>query len=124
MRARIQTRQQIIHFRRWSRKGYAVFASLGRCVSIRQLKKGLIEASLKMQKTFLVPFFQEIKEGDQNGYEEEEMNGMPSLSRLLLLFAPFQTLTEVNSKDRIEISVYNKPDGCTLVLSIRLFVST
>lgn len=34
-------------FRRWSRKGYSVFCSIGKCVTIGNLRKNAIEASLR-----------------------------------------------------------------------------
>ncbi|MDR0430327.1 MAG: hypothetical protein LBH58_07610 [Tannerellaceae bacterium] len=40
-----------IRFRRWTRKGYAMFSSLGRCVTIGTLGCKVADASLKKQKT-------------------------------------------------------------------------
>lgn len=40
-----------LHFRRWSRKSYAAFVSLGRCVTIGHLRKNVVESSLRKQKT-------------------------------------------------------------------------
>ncbi len=39
-----------LRFRRWSRNGYAVFFSLGKCVSIGNLKKNISDASLPKTK--------------------------------------------------------------------------
>lgn len=36
-------------FRRWTRKGYAMFSSLGRCVTIGQLRKNVTERALGKQ---------------------------------------------------------------------------
>lgn len=44
------TSRHIIRFRRWTRKEYAVFSSLGRCVTIGTLRKKVADASLKKQK--------------------------------------------------------------------------
>ncbi len=41
------SKSQIIRFRRWCRKGYAIFCSLGKTVAIGNLRKGIVEASLK-----------------------------------------------------------------------------
>ena len=40
-----------IRFRRWSRKAYAAFASIGRCVTIGCLRKSVADSSLSKQKT-------------------------------------------------------------------------
>src|SRR5699024_9748787 len=39
-----------IRFRRWSRKAYAAFASIGRCVTIGCLRKNVADSSLSKQK--------------------------------------------------------------------------
>ena len=39
----------MIRFRRWSRKKYAVFYSLGKCVTIGNLRKEIADASLGKQ---------------------------------------------------------------------------
>lgn len=41
--------RQVLRFRRWSRKAYAVFCSLGKCVTIGTLKKGIADVSLGKQ---------------------------------------------------------------------------
>lgn len=43
-----QTRTTL-RFRHWTRKGYAVFASLGQCVTIGQLRKNITERALTKQ---------------------------------------------------------------------------
>ena len=43
------SKSQIIRFRQWCRKGYAIFCSLGKTVAIGNLRKGIVEASLKKQ---------------------------------------------------------------------------
>ncbi len=47
---RTATARHIIRFRRWSRKAYAAFASIGRCVTIGCLRKGVADSSLSKQK--------------------------------------------------------------------------
>lgn len=39
-----------IRFRRWSRKAYAAFASIGRCITIGYLRKSVADSSLSKQK--------------------------------------------------------------------------
>ena len=38
-----------LRFRRWSHKAYAVFASMGRCVTIGQLAVHIADSSLQKQ---------------------------------------------------------------------------
>lgn len=45
-----QLNKQTIRFRKWSRKAYAAFASLGRCVTIGCLPKSVADSSLSKQK--------------------------------------------------------------------------
>lgn len=42
--------RRTLRFRRWSRKAYAAFASIGRCVSIGCLRKSVADSSLSKQK--------------------------------------------------------------------------
>lgn len=42
-------KQPLIRFHRWSRKAYAAFCSVGKCVVIGYLKKGIADASLRKQ---------------------------------------------------------------------------
>lgn len=46
---RIHPLRTTVRFRHWSRKGYAAFASLGRCVTIGQLRKNVTERALTKQ---------------------------------------------------------------------------
>lgn len=48
--------KQVIRFRRWSRKGYAMFCSLGKCVTIGNLKKGIADMSLGKQANVCTSF--------------------------------------------------------------------
>ena len=48
---RNQSPAQTIRFRRWSRKSYAAFASIGRCVTIGCLRKNVADSSLRKQDT-------------------------------------------------------------------------
>lgn len=45
------TKRAIVRFRRWIRKAYAAFCSVGRCVTIGFLKKGIADASLVKNKS-------------------------------------------------------------------------
>ena len=44
-----RNKRAVIRFRRWSRKAYASFCSLGKCVTIGCLRKGIADASLEKQ---------------------------------------------------------------------------
>ena len=46
---KIVNNKHTIRFRRWSRKAYAMFASIGKCVTIGNVKKGIADASLGKQ---------------------------------------------------------------------------
>jgi hypothetical protein len=78
MKKTAKTRQHVIHFRRWSRKGYAVFCSIGRCVLIGRLGKNVAEASLKKQKA--VCFWTSTEESGIDREREDEPD-VPDLLR-------------------------------------------
>lgn len=108
MRKVTKTQSPVIHFRRWSRKRYAAFCSIGRCVSIRQLKKNLSEASLMKQKPSLaISLWRSTDEPDIYG-EVEEPDLPPSLFRFIALLIQPQTSTEVCGHPSF---VLNKPDN-------------
>ena len=46
-----QLNRTTLRFRKWSRKAYAAFASLGRCVTIGCLPKSVADSSLSKQKS-------------------------------------------------------------------------
>lgn len=78
MKKSITGKQHLICFRRWSRKGYAAFCSLGRCVVIGCLKKGIADASLRKQPhacTLLT-----ARRPDKKGEWEEEADEDISLA--------------------------------------------
>lgn len=47
-------KKQIIRFRYWIRKAYAMFCSLGKCVTIGNLRKGIADISLGKQANLSV----------------------------------------------------------------------
>lgn len=91
---RNQPLRQITRFRHWTRKGYAAFASLGRCVTIGCLRKNVTERALaKQTEPSLTPYAQQAE-------TEREAETMPSPDReqgrlllLLLLSVSAQTDT-------------------------------
>ena len=55
---RKQSPRHTIRFRRWSRKAYAAFASIGRCVTIGCLRKNVADSSLRKQDAVqTLPYF-------------------------------------------------------------------
>ena len=46
----LHTKPQALRFFRWSRKGYAAFASMGRCVTIGHLRKNVADMALRKQQ--------------------------------------------------------------------------
>jgi hypothetical protein len=97
MKKVIKMPQPVICFRRWSRKRYAVFCSIGRCVSIRQLRKNVTEASLKKQKAALAVCRWKSTEGSDIYRIDDEMEpDLPDLFPLLLCVpAHLQVTTKV-----------------------------
>lgn len=72
-----RNKRTVIRFRRWSRKAYASFCSLGKCVTIGCLRKGIADASLGKQSDGCVTGFavrtngkHELAEQDENLYEK------------------------------------------------------
>lgn len=63
---------RLIRFRQWSRKGYAMFASLGICTTIGQLRKNVTECALRKQG---VP--EATPEAKNLPQEEETGTGIP-----------------------------------------------
>ncbi|MDR2775604.1 MAG: hypothetical protein LBC19_12860 [Tannerella sp.] len=96
MKKVIKVQQPVIYFRRWSRKGYAVFCSIGRCVSVRQLRKNVAEASLKKQKSALAVCLWKSTGGFDIDIEGEAEPDLPDIcSQLLSMSIHPQATTEV-----------------------------
>ncbi|EKU87850.1 hypothetical protein [Bacteroides oleiciplenus] len=66
---KVQSHRKTIRFRKWSRKAYAAFASLGQWVTIGCLPKGVADCSLSKQKAGAAAG---CKSGEQS---IEEVNG-------------------------------------------------
>lgn len=80
----------IIRFRRWTRKGYAIFSSLGLSVTIGTLGREVADASLKKQKAevFIIP-----ERTDQTVFYDDEPkddlpNGIPANLGLTGFYLP------------------------------------
>lgn len=56
-----QANKKTIRFRRWSRKTYAAFASIGRQVTIGYLRKNVADSSLRKQNSVqTLPYYIQI----------------------------------------------------------------
>lgn len=75
-----------IRFRRWSRKGYAMFYSLGKCVTIGNLKKGIADVSLGKQANICTSFSvcQPLQEEDHA--EDKWDEGVNPFENMLQMF--------------------------------------
>lgn len=77
-----------IRFRRWSRKAYATFASIGQCVTIGFLRKGIADRSLGKQKAKGAAGHTGRRTGDchqRNTEEWETDTGIPGLRNMIFL---------------------------------------
>ena len=75
--------RQCVRFRGWSRKGYAVFISLGRLVTIGCLDKGVIEVALKKQKGGTMQVTGRQPERESASVEEDSGGWPDALAELL-----------------------------------------
>lgn len=81
--------KQLIRFRRWSRKAYAMFCSLGKQVTIGFLNKNVTEASLVKQQGGMFSAVCMQVEDDSDAWEEEDTGPLPDVFRKLsMLFQP------------------------------------
>ncbi len=89
------TVKPILRFRRWSRKSYAMFVSMGKCVTIGYLKKSVIEASLNKQQVSISYTY--IRQEDLNTSAEEECGSLSDILQtpLFLTILP-QSLNTVS----------------------------
>lgn len=87
--------KQMTRFRRWCRKAYAMFCSLGKCVTIGNLKKGIADVSLEKQPNVCTSFsvckFEEKEEKGDDDKPGEMQSFFESMIKLFL-FQPLQVL--------------------------------
>ncbi len=93
-----------LRFRRWSRNAYAVFFSLGKCISIGNLKKSIVEASLPKGITVIFStIFSQVKE---NILEEiDDFDLLLSLIDSLNL-----NILQASSQKKLAYATYTKND--------------
>ena len=80
-----------IRFRQWSRKAYAIFATLGLCVTIGQLRKNITECALCKQQTPHTTGLDPQRETEDSVPEEDWENLTLSPEPLLLLLTQLQS---------------------------------
>jgi hypothetical protein len=79
---------QQLNFRRWSRKGYAVFASLGRLVRIATLKtvvSGVLSSKSEVNKSLALLPFTFSDDDEDNAEHLDQLLGNPILLQLTAL---------------------------------------
>ena len=80
-----------IRFRQWSRKAYAIFATLGLCVTIGQLRKNITECALCKHQTPHTTGLDPQRETEDSVPEEDWENLTLSPEPLLLLLTQLQS---------------------------------
>ncbi len=60
-----------LRFRRWSRKSYALFCSVGRCVTIGFLRNGVADASLRKQANYAYSEAVSVCPGEEESTDKE-----------------------------------------------------
>lgn len=94
MRKRLQNTRRNVRFRQWSRKAYAVFASLGVCVTIGQLRKNVTERALCKQQAPLASVATD-RPTEERPPKETDTEPIPNVWQELLmqLLQPLPTTT-------------------------------
>lgn len=111
----VRHQQHTIRFRRWSRKSYAMFYSLGKCVTIGNLKKEIADISLGKQNHVCTAFSvcQSMRKDDAEKEYGEEEAGL--LERVVL--SVFQIQLSRPQEDYVA-SYFDKiifmPKGCAI----------
>jgi hypothetical protein len=118
-----------LRFRRWSRKAYAAFCSIGRCVSIGRLGKNVVEASLKKRNPSTAACLQKPAEATDmdTGEEAETADVLLQLLSAAVICQPSAVgaagcdavLKEINRK----IYRINRLDAARCIQPVFLFVS-
>lgn len=105
-----------IRFRHWSRKGYAVFCSLGKCVTIGNLKKEIADVSLGKQENVCTAFSvcSSMREEDAGGEYEEETAPVESMLQMLRIQLPQPRVADVIGL--LYLNKYGLPERCVVHL--------
>lgn len=100
--------QTSIVFRRWTRKAYAVFSSLGKQITIGHLTSGISEASLcKLETSIHSTCYSELKEESEEEVHQEETTFYSLFELILMLCVVMVTpiVSSLSSKLRIYSTV-------------------
>ena len=100
-----------IRFRQWSRKAYAIFATLGLCVTIGQLRKNITECALCKQQTPHTTGLDPQRETEDSVPEEDWENLTLSPEPLLLLLTQLQSTVVTSASHITPKEVASHPDG-------------
>lgn len=95
--ASVTNKPTAFNFRRWSRKGYAVFASLGRLVRIATLKT-VVSTGLACKEVTVVPFSTSSNTDDE--VDDEWLLAQPEVpfaSILITQILSIQTIAKTNA---------------------------
>ncbi len=91
-----------LRFRRWSRNAYAVFFSLGKCISIGNLKKSIVEASLPKGVTVIFSTnFSQVKEGISEEIDDPDL-------LFSLIDSLYLNILQASSQKKLAYATYNK----------------
>lgn len=116
--------KQMTRFRRWCRKAYAMFCSLGKCVTIGNLKKGIADVSLEKQPNVCTSFSVcKSGEKEENDGEDDKFGETQNLfeNRIkLFLFQPLQAVEAalciflLNKRNTFLDKYELMPEGCVM----------
>lgn len=114
--------KQTIRFRRWSRKAYAMFFSLGKCVTIGSLKKGIADVSLGKQSDMCIMFSVCNPLEKEDADKEKAEEGLNPFEKMLQLFLVQPQQQVAGSVSLLLLVIYNQIAGKVRDASSRLFL--
>ena len=109
--------KHMIRFRRWSRKGYAMFYSLGKCVTIGNLKKGIADVSLGKQANVCTSFSVCLPVQEDKAEDKWDEGGNPSeyMLQIFLVQLPQKQVVDINLFFSLTQYI-GLPKGCVMHL--------
>ena len=114
--------KQMIRFRRWSRKRYAMFCSLGKCVTIGTLKKGVTDVSLGKQANICTSGSVCLPVEEDRAEDEAEEALNPFENMLQMFSIQSQQAVEVGHAGIVDLYPANDMAGRMLTAFSRLFL--
>lgn len=133
---KIQPHRKTIRFRKWSRKAYAAFASLGRCVTIGCLPKNVADCSLSKQNSGTSAGYktggQNLEDTDNDKGQETDI-GIPlgcenGLGTMLEIFGfkgllPVLCPTTIGPEGKKDINTIIKKSGTQMTRIMQMLFS-